>query len=97
MSKSLIIVKAVHQGNTMFNRDTTSCYQQIFYTKQETLDSFCEKVIDKLKEFNDSSNFKKEVAKISNQLENTNFAQIRFDYPNSIYDVTIVAPKFEKQ
>ena len=89
ISHTLILVKGTHPGNRMCDPNYTSYNEYTFYTENETLDSFCKKII------NEATNFQEEVETISTQLKSENFAQLRFNKIGSTYDVTIVAPKFE--
>lgn len=96
MSNVLVITKGTHQGNRMFDPDDISYDEQFFESNIKSLDVFCEKIIEALKEtFEDASNFQEEVETIPSQFENKNFAQVDFKFASSRYTVTIVAPKFE--
>ena len=96
ISHTLILVKGTHPGNRMCDPNYTSYNEYTFYTENETLDSFCRKIIIQLKKlFNEATNFQEEIETISTQLKSENFAQLRFNKISSTYNVTIVAPKFE--
>lgn len=96
MSNVLIIIKGKHQGNRMFDPDDITYDEQFFESNIETLDVFCEEIIKVLKErFENASKFPEEVDSIRSQFETRNFAQVKFNFASSTYNVTIVAPKFE--
>lgn len=96
MSQTIFITKGLHAGNKMFDPNKTTYDQQIINTSIQTLDAFCEEVIEALTyRFEKASNFQKEVETTTSQFENNNFAQFKFNFPTSTYTVTVVAPKFE--
>ena len=98
ISHALIIVKGTHQGNRMCDPNNTSYNEYTFYTENETLNSFCKKIIIQLtKLFNNTTNFQEEIETISTQLKTENFAKLTFKGISSTYYVTVVAPKFESQ
>ena len=94
--QALFIVHEVHQGNTMRDSDVESISEDILTTTNIfDIKTFCDKIIDILKDFQDSKNFDDEIAKIPAMLNKNNFAQLLFQYPSSKYYVTIVSPKFD--
>ena len=95
MPQTLFIIKGTHQGNRMGDPDNITYSEEFAETKTKSLNIFCEKMVDVLVHFKDSSNFQEEIEKIKPQLEVENFAQITFEYPSSRYKITIVPPKFE--
>lgn len=95
MTQTLFIIKGTHQGNRMGDSDTITYTEEFAETKTKSLNGFCEKMVDVLVNFKDSSNFQEEIEKIKHQLKVKNFAQIKFEYPSSRYHITIVPPKFE--
>ena len=95
MSHVLIITKCTHQGNRMFDPDDITYNEQHINTTIKSLDVFCESLIEALEHYEDASNFQEEVKKIKPQFEVDNYAQLKFKYPSSRYELTIVAPKFE--
>lgn len=96
MSQTIFITKELHAENKMFDPNKTTYNQQIINTSIQTLDAFCEEVIEALTyRFEKASNFQKEVETTTSQFENNNFAQFKFNFPTSTYTVTVVAPKFK--
>lgn len=96
MSQTIFITKGIHAGNRMFDPDKTTYDQQIINTSIQTLDAFCEEVIEALTyRFEKASNFQKEIETTTSQFESNNFAQFKFQFSSSTYTVTVVAPKFK--
>lgn len=96
MSKTLVITRGRHPGNRMSDPDNITYNEQVIDTNIASLDSFCKKMVSALENFENASNFKEETETIASQLKTNNFAQLEFKYPFSVYNVTIVSPKFEK-
>ena len=94
MKKILIISHGEHQGNMMYSPNNTTYEEEIMFTDAESLEEFCEILVNAFENFDDALNYQTEIKKIAPQFENNNFAQIRFRYPSSIYNITIIAPKF---
>ena len=95
MSKTLVITHGRHPGNRMSDPDNITYDEQIIDTNIKSLESFCKKMVSALENFENASNFKEETKTIESQLKTNNFAQLEFKYPFSVYNVTIVPPKFE--
>lgn len=95
MLKTLIITHGQHQGNRMYDSDTKSYSESVIFTDAENLEEFCEILVENgFKDFEDAPNFSEEIKKIAPQFETNHFAQIKFQYPSSIYNIAIISPKF---
>lgn len=93
MSQTLIITDAVYP--TTFSHYETHDSQSI-ECKETSLLEYYDNLPKLLEEFNQSPNFQEKIKNIKSQLENENFAEVKFEKSLVDYYLTIVPPKFKK-